>query len=220
MTNSTSRIYRILPMIFVIALLACEESTETTKQVEPDQSFFPLNPKREWRYERWLTNDATPGQIIDTLTLTIAGEVTVDGKVYREIKTPDGSIDKIVRVEGTQYFARNHELYGLDFSHEYVFLDTYKGEGESWYYIKDVGSSKTEYVIQARNATHTIQGKEYKNVVEVRVNYYRLGAEDKFEQWASVIHYYAQGVGEIYHYYPYPTLMYGDVSSFILADKK
>jgi hypothetical protein len=222
MTTSTSRICGILAMLVIVGLLACEEPTEATKHLESDQSWFPLDPQKEWRYDRWIAfvEDNPPGQFLGMMTLSVQNEVTVDGKVYREIKTEDGTIDKIVRVEGTQYFARNHELYLSDFSHEYVFLDTDKAVGESWHYIKDEGNSKTEYVIQAKDATHIIQGKEYTDVIEVKVNYYNLSLEGEFEKWASVIHFYARGVGEIYHYYPYPTLMYGDVSSFLLDDKE
>jgi hypothetical protein len=217
MKRSTCRIAGILPMLLISGLLSCEEHN-----AEPDQSYFPLDPQHEWRYQRWIANglDNPPGQLFDTLVLTVQNDVTVEGKVYKEVVDEIGILNKIVRREGSKYFARNHELYQSDFSHEYVFLDTDKAVGESWSYIKDEGQSKTEYVIHAKNATHTIQGVEYKHVIEVEVNYYYLAPGGDFEQWGTVVHYYAAGVGEIFHHYPYPTLMYGDVSSFIMPGKK
>jgi hypothetical protein len=215
MNYSKSRISGIFPVLLVFGLLACGEDDA------PNQPYFPLDALRQWQYQRWIAyaTDDSPGQLFDTLTLTVQNEVTVEGQLYKEIVDASGNLDKIVRIEGSKYLARNHELYQSDFSHEYVFLDTDKAEGESWSYIKDDGYSKTEYVIQGKNVTHTIQGVEYKNVIEVKVNYYQLAMSGEFDLWASAVHYYAKGIGEIYHFYPYPTLMYGDVSSFIINGK-
>jgi hypothetical protein len=209
----------IISLFLTFALLSCEEHNAPSPE---NHSYFPLDEHRKWQYQRWIANglDDSPGHLFDTLNLTIGNDVTVDGKLYKEIAHVNGAVDKIVRIEGSKYFARKHELYQADFSHEYVFLDTEKAVGEAWSYIKDQGYSKTEYVIQAKDATHTILGVNYENVIEVRVNYYHQAQSGEFERWATVIHYYAEGVGEIYHFYPYPTLVYGDLSAFIMNDKK
>jgi hypothetical protein len=202
-------------MLLIFGFLSCEE------HIQPNLPYFPLDSSNEWRYQRWISSGAkgTPAWLMDTSTLIVQNEITIDGKVYREIVDENGFVDKIVRIQGSKYFARNHELYRSDFSHEYVFLDTDKAVGESWSYIKD-DNSKTEYVIQARNATRTIGGIEYKNIIEVRVNYFNPTPSGEFEHWVTALHYYAKGVGEIYHYYPYPiSLRYGDVSGYIIDSK-
>jgi hypothetical protein len=202
-------------------LMATFQSCENTA-IEPDQTgdYFPLQDAHEWRYERWLSNspDETDKLLFDTLSLRIEGTVEMEGKSYKKIVNADGQIDKIVRSEGSQYFGRNHELYS-GFSTEYIFLDTDKGAGESWSYIKDGGQSKTEYVIIAKDTQRIINGRVYKNVIEVQVNYY-LQQSGTFEHWVTASHYYAKGVGEIYQYYPYPVSgVYGNLRALIINHK-
>jgi hypothetical protein len=191
---------------------ACEDSA-----IDSPSDFFPLGSSREWHYERWISFDISHPQelLFDTLHLRIGGEMVVDGQTYSKIERNNGMIDKIVRKEGQKYFARNHELY-LGFTHEYIFLDADKGAGDSWSYVKDEGSSMTEYLIMEKNVTKTIMGKTYENVIVVKVNYYLLGTNGAFEPLATAFHYYAAGIGEIYNFYPYPvSKVYGNLSAFI-----
>jgi hypothetical protein len=178
--------------------------------------FFPLTEGSRWNYQRWVSNALDDdSSIMDTLQLTIGATVTVDEKVYTEIVDGDGITDKLIRVEGSKYYGRDHELY-FGYTHEYLFLDTEKSAGESWSYLKDDGNTKTEYIIKSTNATHTIFGKSYQDVIEVQVNYYTRTTENEYEFSFSVMHYYAKGAGEIYSYYPYPSLFFGDVSALLI----
>jgi hypothetical protein len=210
-----------IPLILII-LFTTQESCEEESVPIQSGSYFPLDEGKEWEYVRWIRVglDEPPGFIMDTLSLHVGYEVKVDGRTYKSIVDPEGNVDKLVRVEGSKYLARQHELYQNDYSHEYVFLDTDKAVGESWAYIKDGGYSKTKYTIEAKRATHTYNGLVYKNVIKVRVNYYYRDVDGNFEHAHTVFHYYAPGVGEIYNFYPYPiSSRYGDVSSFISNDK-
>jgi hypothetical protein len=206
----------IILIIFATLLLAaCDD-----RDIQPTTSadYFPLNSGQEWHYQRWVDNlpaDASKN-IWDTLKLAVAGDTVVEGKTYKIIADEAGNIDKIVRKEGAQYLGRHHELYG-DFSHEYVFLDLNKSVGESWSYLKDGGTTKTEYTILSKNANHTVSGVEYNNVIEVKVDYYNITITGDFELWVTAVHHYADGVGEIYHYYPYPvSLVFGNISGYIV----
>jgi hypothetical protein len=192
------------------AIIGCD-----TNEVSPSEGdYFPLGG-REWSYQRWLSGVDNDSTVWDTLRLRVEGTVDIEGKSYVRMGDPAGFGGKFVRVEGSKYYGRNHELYGNDFSAEYVFLDTEKSVGESWEYIKDSGARKTEYVIKAVNASHTLLGVTYKNVIEVNVNYYYKD-NGVFQLSYTVVHYYAKGVGEIYHYYPYPSLVYGDLSGLLM----
>jgi hypothetical protein len=207
-----------MAFLLMAAFQSCENSA-----IEPDlaDDYFPLRDGLEWRYERWvsISSNVTDNWLVVTLRLRIAGPVEIEGESYKKIVNANGEIDKIVRTEGSQYFGRNHEVY-RGFTHEYIFLDTDKEVGESWSYIKDDGVSKTEYVIVAKHSQRAINGNVYKNVIEVEVNYYSLQQSGTFLHFATAAHYYAQGVGEIYHYYPYPvSLAYGDLRAFLINNK-
>lgn len=208
---------KLISKAFFVTIVAlawsCDEE-HPLKQSSGD--YFPLEDSKKWSYERWLSMSISPDVILDTMHLRVDGDITVDGKSYKQILDHNGDVDKIIRVEGSMYFGRDHELYS-GYSHEYMFLDSEKPEGYSWFYIKDEGMSKTEYVISAKNTEHTILGKTYTDVIEVQVNYYDMYGTDELTYRSSVIHHYAKGVGEIFNFYPYPvSLYYGDVSSFII----
>jgi hypothetical protein len=209
-----------LLLLSIMVLNGCQ--TEDANPQYPD-SYFPLENNREWKYQRWMSHDAyNPLDMIwDTLKIHVQGDVVVDGKTYKEIFDNKGFPNKLIRAEGSKYYGRNHEWYGNDFSHEYIFLDTDKAVGESWSYLKDDGLSKTEYIVLAKSTTVNILGVEYKNVIELQVNYYQLSADSQFKEyvlWVTAFHKYAAGVGEIYSFYPAPASeMYGDLSSFLIA---
>jgi hypothetical protein len=202
-------------ILSILALYACDGA-----EIQPNSSgdYFPLKDGQQWSYQRWIdfSSDDPVKTSFDTLTLLVSGDTVVEGKTYRVITDGYGNIDKIVRRSGVQYFGRHHEFYGT-FSHEYIFLDLSKAPGQSWSYVKDEGLTKTEYVIVSKNGKQTFLGIEYDNVVEVKVNYYNLSSSGDFELWVSALHYYAEGIGEIYHYYPYPvSFTYGDITGYIM----
>jgi hypothetical protein len=207
-------------LFFVVTLNACLSEDSLPQNPE---SYFPMDNNREWNYQRRLSFNAENHLDIlwDTLKIVVKGDVVVDGKTYKEMVDNKGMFNKLIRIEGSKYYGRNHELYGNDYSHEYIFLDTNKDVGESWSYLKDDGFSKTEYIVLAKNTTDNVLGLEYKKVIELQVNYYQLSADSQFEEyvlWVTAFHKYAEGVGEIYNFYPAPVSgIYGDLSSFFIA---
>lgn len=221
MKHSENTMLRILPMVLLLGLAACEDYAP----LHNSGNYFPLDNHHEWSYQQRMENfngDEIIYWWFDTLTLHVQGEVTEDGQIYKALTDADNQVNKLVRREGSKYFVRNHESYFGNFSDEYIFLDIDKAVGDSWSYIKDEGYSKTEYVIMAKNASHIILGVEYKDVIEVQVNYYHQTTnQGTYELWVSAVHYYAKGIGDVYHYYPYPISgRYGDASSFLINNKK
>jgi hypothetical protein len=205
----------LLPAI--LALSSCEEPTAEVKT-----DYFPLEKNHQWTYHRRISSAGTVDSLnhpLDTLTLRIQGDVIMEDRSYVQFVDKNGNVDKLVRTDGSKYYGRHHEIYS-GFSHEYVFLDVSKQPGESWSYVKNDGYSKTEYVILSKNSARTILGITYKEVIEVQVNYYQP-TPDGEKLWVTALHYYANGVGEIYHYYPYPVSgVYGDISSFIVQTRE
>jgi len=197
-------------------LLSVLFSCDSEAPIEPKSGdYFPLAEGQTWNYQRWIAFDGD-STILDTLRLEIKETVTFDGKSYAKIIDQHGSTDKLLRVEGSKYYGRDHELYSDGYKHEYLFLDTGKTPGEKWSYLKDDNTTRTEYVIKAVHTTHSFLGKQYDHVIEVQVDYYYKDIDGNFQHSFSVIHFYAPGVGEIYSYYPSPSFGHGDLSSFLM----
>jgi hypothetical protein len=197
-----------------LVLLACNSPDIDRKS----KIYFITNDFHEWQYKRWVSNDPSNPleMVLDTMKLRLDGETEIDNLKYFRIVGINDETAKVVRVQGYEYYARNHELY-LGLSEEYKFLDVSKLPGEGWSYLKHEGLQKTEYVILEKNVSKTILDKTYHNVIVVKVNYYQRTENEAFELWLSAIHYYAPGIGEIYFYYPSPISgMYANLSGFIL----
>lgn len=211
------------PMAIGLISLCCSCHYES---ISPNEKadYFPLEDKSQTNYLKEYGNmvaDETSIWWSDTVTLTVSGDTVIDGLSYKIITTQFGWIEKVVRREGSRYFGRNHEMYG-GFSWEYLFLDTSLPVGSTWEHIKNQGQTKTVYVVEEVNSTHVLNGVKYKDVIKLNVNYYDTYTEDEsFEYRYSVVHYYANGIGEIYAYYPYPASgAYSDLKISILPNSK
>ena len=206
--------------LLVITILAAFGSCKYDSIQLPKGNYFPLENNTEWVYQRKLGYNEADSSIwsMDTLSNKVGGDTLVGGKMYKIILGADDNIEKVIRVDGNQYFGRRHELYG-SFANEYMFLDTDKPVGSSWIYFKDDSTRQTEYIIKAKNSKHIISGKVFEYVIELEVNYYYKEL-DRFKYWLTTKHYYAKDVGEIYTFYPYPVSgFYSNSSLFLIANK-
>ena len=72
------------------------------------------------------------------------------------------------------------------------------------------------------NGTHIVNGVGYKNVIKIDVNYYSKHLDGiNYSLLYSARHYYANGVGEIYSFYPYGASgMFCDLNISILPASK
>jgi hypothetical protein len=188
----------LLSFILIQFLYSCCDHEIT---VTPD--YFPLSDNSSAHYQKeYLSMHDHTIWATHTVTLNVSSDTLIDGLTYKKIENEHGILEKVVRHEGNKYFGRNHELYG-GFSKEYLFLDTSVPVNGTWEYIKDGGQTKTEYVVKEVNASHVVNGVEYKQVIKVEVNYYDSyndGVNLEFRY--STKHYYANHIGEIYAYYP------------------
>jgi hypothetical protein len=187
-------------LVLVVSFLYACEATDPAVASLGD--YFPLEDGIEWTYSQTILQNGVDPTPTDDLNWRIDGDTTIDGKLYTSIvDMKNGYVKKVVRKEGSKYYGRNHELYG-GFTHEYVFLDTDVAVGNSWHYLKFDGAMKTEYVVKAVDATRTVNGTMYENVLELEVSYYD-NIEGEFQLNYSVTHAYAKGFGEIFSDYPY-----------------
>ena len=129
--------------------------------------YFPLSESSSADYVKEYLNTAE--QTIWAklqVTLTVSGDTLIDGLSYKKIINEFGLLEKVARREGNKYFGRNHELYG-GFSNEYLFFDADVPANGTWEHIKNEGQTKTEYVVKEVQATHVVNGVEYKDVIKV-----------------------------------------------------
>lgn len=196
-----------------LALSSCEESANRPK-LPTEEGYLPLNNGTKWEYTLVHYTINTDELIkTDTTEIVISGDSVLTGKTYKKITGPTSDL-KLVRKEGSEYFGIHHDLYGTGTTQEYKFLDESLPANSSWEFIKDP-YSKTEYLIVAKDISKTINGVEYKNVIEVAVNYY-YKQEDQWIKHLTIQHCYAKGIGEVYAFYPYPTLTYSDAHLSLL----
>jgi hypothetical protein len=206
-----------------IAVFACVAFLQSCENhaVSPviPEDYFPLKEGIELNYYQENTSTSDPSEIWnkDTVHVTISKDTIIEGIQYKRVLNNFGRLEKFVRKEGTQYFGRQHEFYG-SFTPEYMFLDTSVPVNGSWTHIKNEGHTKTEYVVKSKGNKQTIHGVEYNDVIELDVNYYNDYNDGvTMELLCTAKHFYANGVGEIFTYYPYPVSeMFSNVTYSLL----
>lgn len=193
--------------ILLVGLLAqCHEPNIANRD------YFPLNENTDWEYlhQYFATDDNKTFLWADTVKLSIQGDTVLDGITYKKVVDEQGAIDKALRKEGNKYYGRSHEVY-QGFTNEYLFLDEDATLNTTWTNDKGNGN-RTVYTVVAVNGTRTYNSTTYKEVMELKVEYY-LGDDLNY----TTRHFYARGVGEIYAFYPYPSsFTYSDLDISLL----
>lgn len=197
-------------------LSACERNEPHPSSQDTVEDYFPLAENSGWEYIAESYN-LDKGELIgsDTILLRVMGDSTISGKTYKVLRGQNtkGSTGfypqtKLVRKEGSAYFGIHQDLYS-EATEEYKFLDEDLPENSSWEFLKS-DTQKTEYMIVAKNSSKTIKDIQYHHLIEVAVNYY-VKQENEWVKSFSIQHVYAKGTGEIYAYYPYPSLTFSDL---------
>jgi hypothetical protein len=191
-------------LMLTLTISSCDNDDASPVSAVIDGEFFPLEEGKQWQYQyAYFTTDVDSTEVSsESKMVTISGEITIDDKVYKRFVDGDGNLVKVVRQEGTRFYGRKHELYGI--THEYLFLDMSVPIGGSWSYIKDGGQSKTEYVVKEVHELHNINGSTFRDVLEIEVNYYELDENQTMSFKFTAKHFYTDGMGETYAFYPSP----------------
>jgi hypothetical protein len=202
---------KAIPIALVLLLCCTLFDCADPAKIEIDSDYYPLKENSEWKYLRKLFTGGGDNSPLwsDTIINKIKGDTLLDGIKYKKVIDQQGILVKAVRKQEGKYYGRNHELYG-GFAKEYLFLDDKAELNTVWRHYKNDSITVTEYRVKALNSTRTYNNIEYHGVTELEVNYYYRDGKD-FALNYSTQHYYARGIGEIYSYYPYPSLMYGDL---------
>ncbi len=210
----TMRAISLILVILLGGLLIRCETEEMKSKIEAD--YFPMAENSQWKYLRKLFSNDDPATLSwsDTTINLLKGDTTIEDLDYKKVVDPHGSLVKVLRKEDGKYYGRNHELYG-GFSKEYLFLDDNATLNTTWRHYKNDSTNVTEYTVKSLNSSRTFNNIEYQSVMEIEVNYYYQDGEEYVLNY-STLHYYANGIGEIYAYYPYPSLMFGDLDISLL----
>jgi len=183
--------------------MQCDES-DLMQQTGDD--YYPLAERTQWKYleEYFAPGDDSDLQSSDTATYVVKGDTLIDGITYRVVWNRYGTVEKVVRKEGSQYFGRHHEFYGT-FAKEYLFLDEAAPVNTTWQHVKDETLTMTEYIVTSVGSSYTVGNVEYHDVIEMTVNYYYKDGDDYTLNYTAQ-HYYAKGFGEVFAFYPYPSI--------------
>jgi hypothetical protein len=177
----------------------------------PSGDHFILTDNSWWSYD-------SPLGAGDTLKRSIAGSATSAGvsfKILKEINA-SGIIDDslFVRKSGNNYYELNYVDYYTSFFFDNTLVDTIlflkEGltTGETWSskeYSDAVNGTPTrvKYVYTCTNANATVafNGRTYTNVYQVTLKVQVSVNGGAYTDDATLINYYAQGIGWIYQKY-------------------
>ncbi|SHM44107.1 hypothetical protein [Chitinophaga sp. CF418] len=137
-------------------------------------------------------------------SLLVSGDTTING--YRYSILNDGYSDQFIRCDNGSYFLYEQALSLPDYQLEAgdrLFLHDSYSEGATWSDTINVTISGVEqtgllqYHMLAQQTTHTVLGKEYKNVIVVRQDAAVLVGETLYPAGTIATYYYALGIGYI-----------------------
>jgi hypothetical protein len=174
-------LFLVLIAAFSLSMYGCNDDTSTggTPTVEGD--YFPLTKGSTWTYKN---ADSTETMI------TVADDVTFNGKVYKWFSTNDSS-DTGVRREGTTLFMLFPDSTGTGFTEVPILIETV---GSMWtykltFFFTTTFSNKTVALLPTR----VVRGTTYSSVLQVHSDITIEG----FPVGSSSDTYYAKGVGMI-----------------------
>lgn len=178
-------------LISIAVLSSCENSETASKG-----NYYPTTKGSRWTYEVKGTCD-WPNQ---TSTCVTTREALADGEdlpwddSYDPFQSAT-SPNQFIKVKGHEYFGYGYYLP------EYKFLDDALPLGSKWTaYEEEDPIIKEEFEIMEVNASKTIYGKKYHDVIVVKSTLL-FKTSDKpqpFEVAQTITRYYARGIGEIY----------------------
>lgn len=136
--------------------------------------------------------------------LLVSGDTAINGHTYSVVT--DGYSNQFIRCDNGSYFLYEQSLSLPDYQLEAgdrLFLHDDYSEGSSWSDTVSVTISGVaqkgllQYHILGQQVSHTVLGKEYKNVIVVRQDAAILAGESAYPVGTIATYYYALGIGYI-----------------------
>jgi hypothetical protein len=183
------------------------------------QSYYPIELGTSWTYNvtDYATSDTSrkhnesmlSGEHnreewgIQKMKIVVEKDSIINDKTYRVLANTNGSKVELVREENGNYFRFNNNTFKDD-----NFLKPGLEVGNLWIdYSNAEQTIATIYKVISMDKQKTIKGRNYKNVIAI--SEYTGSTEQFFAIFRSnqafpIVSYYAEGVGLIYNYTPYP----------------
>jgi hypothetical protein len=214
--------YQYLIVVFIIF-------TNTTF----GQSYYPLEVGKSWSYTLtdYATSDTNRTNLDAMINVsnqrekwgsidikyTVKQDSTVNGKIYKVITNNKNPFEKeLIRKEDGNYFRLNDQTFK-----EENFLKTDVEVGNMWLdYENEDQTIATLYVVSCVDKQKIIKGKTYRNVIGIgeitapvaQIIVFLQKEDNNF----LPTKYYADGIGMIYSYVPYPVSgTYSDLETSI-----
>jgi hypothetical protein len=167
-------------LLLVLLLSACEKDVSP---LSPRGDYYPVGKGSRWEYT---------GENGNSFVRVALGDTLLNDTTYAVLGTKEGWASMAVRYENGRYYQL-YNIYG-QFGEGHVFLRDDLPVGGTW---TNEGFHRNEvYTIVAKDAKRTVEGREYANTLEVKI--------DAYNHWngQTALRYthrriYARGVGEV-----------------------
>jgi len=189
----------------LLFISSCElfETISPNKPVAGD--YLPATKKISYFLREQFTDPDLSYQFYaDTIKIMFARDTLIGNKMYQVVeyynqpKPGDVGIHdvfKIFRRDGSRYLQTPLYPDGV----EYVFLDTDKPEGSTWFYYSGVDKeTKTIFTVKAVTASREINGNLYNNVIEMQTETLGRYLSGGYYRVNLTTRYFVKDVGEIY----------------------
>lgn len=185
------------------------------------QNFYPLESDKRWtyHYSDFATSDslrtAYPHARSDHRTVwfytkaqhQVVGDTMINGKTYQHIAITnlEGNYpmgNEYIRKEGNNYYRINNYIGK---NAEILFLKDGLREGDKWITYHGDSAWYTIHRVRTFNKRKMVKGQIFSNVVGITATTVNTKIPLDFtEKVPSPTYYYAENVGLIYTYMPYP----------------
>jgi hypothetical protein len=183
------------------------------------QSYYPLDLGKSWTYDvtDYATSDTSRNDYAAMLSgkhnreewgkakvkFVIEKDSILNGKTYRVVANANGSEVKLIREENGNYFRFNNRTFKDD-----NFLKPNLKAGNIWLdYSNPDQTVATVYKVITIDKQKMIKGKMYNNVIAI--SEFTGSMEQIYALFTNkaafpITKYYAENIGLIYNYMPYP----------------
>ena len=164
----------------VLLLSACEKGVSP---LSPRGDYYPVGQGSRWEY--------TGGNGYSYVQVVLA-DTLLNDTTYAVLGDEEGRSFRAVRYENGRYYQL-YNMYG-QFAGGHVFLRDDLPVGGTW--TNGDFHGKEVYTIVAKDAKRTIEGREYANTMEVKIDAYNHW-NGQTELKYTYRRIYARGVGEV-----------------------
>jgi hypothetical protein len=171
----------VASLLLVLLLSACEKDVSP---LSPRGDYYPVGKGSRWEYT---------GENGNSFVRVALGDTLLNDTTYAVLGTKDGWAFMAVRYENGRYYQL-YNMYG-QFGEGHVFLRDDLPVGGTW--TNEDFHRKEVYTIVAKDAKRTVEGREYANTLEVKIDSYYYYLSGQYDPRSTHRRIYARGVGEV-----------------------